>query len=492
MLLRPLFMTSVTAISLLTLPVYAAAPNAADIGKQLDAEWADFTTRIGSPGKGEKIAVTQNGTGYKAILPTLDLRLQDNNRVVLNSINVIATPSAAGNVDLKVVLPNRIPQYYNNVETGALTISKQDLNIAVKPAGDTWQVQSVDGQLNDVNWQQAKNMTSNTGVPIQAAISKLILNGKPNELQLKASNIMAKDFTGSTQTISEMALTQQPSTPQSLSLSDILVLLTNTLPQLESGKGGMASWMQGAAGMTADIRNAKMVDSAGKTTFAFDKMTLKNSLVGIVENKLNVRSVGSVNGIQLDAKQNLEQMVPRKMDFTATLRNLPMEYFSMPFNTPQAKEKARIALANAKTQLQIDSLNIDTNSGLKATGTGLLTSTTTAPTYTSGNVNLNLVNLQSTMAKIQQQRSPAQSQVLMAMMLLQGMGQKAPSGDQTQYVINFTPAGGILVNNQDLSGIMALAGMGAPAKPANTGRAIPVAPVTTEDTAPVSTPWKKP
>lgn len=494
MLLRPLFISSFTAISLLTLPVYAAAPTAADIQNQLQAEWSDFTTRVGvNSGSNSKIQVTQSGNSYKAVLPILTIRLQDNNHITLDNINVVATPSAAGTVDLKVTLPKRIPQYYSSTETGALTIGKQDLNIAVKPAGDTWQVQTVNGQMSDLNWQQNKDITTNPRAPLQATIGQLSLNGKPSELQLRANNISAKDVGGATQTISQLLLTQQPSSPQSLSLSDILVLLTDSLPQLESGRGGMASWLEGAAGMTAEVRDSKTTDETGKTTLAFDKLILKNSLAGITDNKMTIRSTGSVTGIQMALPPAFAQTTPRTLDFTTTLRNLPAQYFTMPFNTPEAQEKARAALAAAKTQLQIDSLNVDTTSGLKASGTGLLTATTAAPTYTSGDITLNLTNLQETMAKIQQQRSPAQSQLVMALMVLQGMGQKSPTGNQTQYIVTLTPAGGVLVNNQDLSGVLALAGLGSPAaKPANTGRAIPVAPVTTEDAPPASTPWKKP
>lgn len=475
----------------LTSPTWAALPNATDIQNQLQAEWSDFTSRIGTDDtKDSKITVTQQGNGYKAVLPPLAIKMQDKNLVKLSAINVIATPSAAGNVNLNIILPNRIPQFYGNIETGALTIAKQNLNVAVKPAGDTWQVQSVDGQMSNLSWKQSADITTNPKAPMEASVNQLALTGKPSQLQLKASNINARNIEGDKQSISDLVITQQPSTPQSLRLSDILVLLTDTLPQLDSGKGGMAAWLEGAASMTADIHGIRNVDSTGKTTLSIDKVNLKNSLASIVDNKMTLRTTGTVTGIEMKTPPAFAQTSPKTLNFTSTVRNLPVQYFSMPFNTPEAQQLARTALANAKTQLQIDSLNVDTVGGLKATGTGLLTATTVAPTYATGNVNLNLTNLQDTLQKIQQQRAPNQSQLMMVLMVLQGMGQKAPNSNQTTYNVNLTPTGGVMVNNQDFSSIMTLAGVaGAPAaKPANTGRAIPVAPV---ETGPISTPWKQ-
>ncbi len=475
-----------------------AAPSQTDIQTQLQAEWDDFITRMnGAVVSNGNLNVAPSGTGFNATLPMLTVKLQTNNSVVLENVIILATPASGGTVDLKLTTPATIPQFYGKSKTGSMTIGQQNIVINVKPAGDTWQVQTINAALGSLKWQQDKAMTTNPLAPLEATIADLKVTGKPTQLQLNATDLHMRNVIGDIQNIGQLSLTQQPSTARSLRLSDVLALLTNSLPQLETGHGGMVAWLQGSASMTAHVKNLRNSKTDGKQALSIDDILLQNSLASITNNKLTIRTTGTLNGIAMAVPAAFANTAPQSLDFTGTVRNLPAAYLGMPFNTPEAKAQARAALASAGTQLQIDSLNVATKGGLKASGTGLLTATNAAPTYTTGTVTLNISNLQDTLTQLQQQMKSGgiagnPGQAMMALMLLQGMGKA--NGNQTQYVINIEPNGQILLNDQDLTGLMAMAGVhpvnGNTPNRASPARAMPVAPVTSGDT-PMST-WKKP
>ena len=483
-----------TALILAATQPVLAATDTSSVQTQLQSEWDAFTTRLGTAATSQgDVKVTQSGNSYKATLPTLTMTLQENNTLKLDNVTVTATPSLLGALNLKLTLPSTIPQFYQTQQIGSLSIGKQDLNIVVKPAGDTWQVQSIDGTLNNLHWQHTKNTTSDPHAPSDGTVSQVTLNGKPNQLSMTMQSIKTRTMAGDSQSIDQINLTQQPSTAQSLRLSDVLMLLAGTVPQLNNGRDGMSAWMQGSASMTAHITHVVGTRADGKPALSIDDIVMKNSLVSLTDHKMTINTIGTIKGITPSLPPAFSDLAPRTIDFTATLRNMPVDYAAnLSRNTPAGQAAAHAALANAGTQIQIDSLNIATDGGLKANGTGLLAATNTAPIYMTGTVTLNIANLQDSLAKIQQQMktngAKGQGQTLLALMMLQSMGQ--PNGKQTQYVINFTPTGQILLNNQDLTGLIGMAHVGGSALQAAPARSIPVAPVTTQNATPI--PPKKP
>lgn len=497
-----------TSLSVFVMPSFAHAQNATDIQQQLQAEWTDFAKRVG-PGLASTgtITVAPAGSGYTATLPTMRFNLQNNTSLNLDKVTVTAKPDASGVINLAITLPSTIPNMTganNTTPVGAVTIGSQSLKAVVKPVDGTWQIQSVNGQFGTVAWKQNTNSASSVAaaMPVHATISRFSVNGQPGQMNVTASGVKTISNAGDIQTIDQLVLQQKTATNGALRLSDIFVMLADTMPDMNGSTGGLGKWLNGAANLSIQIKNLKNTDSTGLVLTSVDTLTLDNAITQADAGKIAVRSIGDLKNIHVNMPAAFADTAPRNLQFTTSLRNLPMQYFNMAFSTPEEKALARMALANAQTQLQIDNLQVDTRSGLKANGTGLLTSTMVPPTYTTGTVTLNLVNLQDTMTKLQQSMSSPSAgsnnaPVMMALMMLQGLGQTNNSQpNQTQYVVTFTPDGKTLLNNQDLSGLTKLA-TGAAGMATGGIKPAPAVPTPVAPTAPTApsaggmSTWKK-
>ncbi|HEY1096912.1 MAG TPA: hypothetical protein VGF14_06690, partial [Alphaproteobacteria bacterium] len=235
----------------------------------------------------------------------------------------------------------------------------------------------------------------------------------------------------------------------------------------------------------------------GKNTLSVGNLQMKNKIANISNKLLTINVVGSADGIKSYNAPAFTDIIPQTANLTATIRNMPMEYFTINQSTQEGQQKARAAQVAAGTQIQIDSLDLNSPSGLKATGTGLLTATNVSPTYNTGNVTINLTNMADAIAKLQTQMGKNgmanTGPAMMAIMMLQGMGQAAPDKPgQTVYNINFTPDGQVTINGQNMTVLTKMLGMGkTDGTTAPKTGATPSIPTPTAPTAPAMTPLKK-
>jgi hypothetical protein len=463
----------------------AVLPDAATLQTQLQGEWTRFTQALGADAAATgKVTVVQDGASYKATLPAMVVRLADQSQFRFAPLVVQATPDGSGALNLALTVPTSIPQYSGEKQIGSITLGEQNIKATVQPTNGVWQVQSLDGVLKNIQWKNTIQSTS-------ASVGQIVLTGKPDQIQIRSQTIAVVNPVNVTTSVDSLALNQKAMTGKTMRLSDIFSMLTLITPQNTKAQGLLETWMGSAANGEILVKNLKTANSDTKSSMTIADATMQTMVTDIVGKTMTMKILGNFKGIQVSAAPAFASLIPQQADFVGTMRNLPADYFTLPLNTPEGQDKARAALAAAKTQLQIDSFKATTASGVEADATGLLTANTLPPNYMDGTVLLNLINLPEALAKIQQQmRSGTTSNgpVMMAMMLLQGMGKASPTNpNQTQYNVVFSPTGEILVNGQNLSALRNMTNMGSKAAPA----AMP-APVTrpTAPIAPGLTPWK--
>jgi hypothetical protein len=479
-------LTSFTALTPLSISVAHAqsVPSAAQIQTQVQGEWSHFKAMLGPhvTTKGD-VTVTKDGLAYTATVPDMLIALDDSSQLKLANVTLTASPSTSGNLNVKINLPSTLKRVAYGVENDVATLGQHTLNAVVKPNGQGWDVQSVTGSLKDFKFNHNTNVS----------IGTITIDGKPQKTNITTSNVVIDEQFGRKTSIERVSMIQDAPQNYTMRLSDVLGLFSNLMLR-NSNQNIFQSWQGSAAGASMTIQNVTVVDkSSNKTVLTLAKGQTTNRITSAAQDMLSLQTIGTFEGININQLPVFADILPQRISFTTTTRNVPTKYFSMPRSTKLQQEALRQTLTQAGTQIQIDQSEINTASSLKATATGLLTAANTAPTYSTGDVQITVHNLPDALAKLQTKvvaggKVSDTGPAMMAIMMLQGMGQTSPSKPgEALYNVRLTPEGKIMINNQDFSKLAGLLNMGNAARDA----APKTTPSQPQAETPQITPWKQ-
>lgn len=478
-------LTGLTALTPLYPSIAAAQTSSvSSLQTQLQNEWSNFVAMLpGNVISQGQVSLTKDGLSYLATLPSLTFPLVDGGRIQLQSARIKATPDASGVLALDMTLPNAIKRLsVTDTESDAVTIGQHNIKATVKPTANGWIINSFDSQARTIKGTLYDDTTS---------VGQLTIKATPEQTVITAKDITIAEHMGNHTTIKTGRVEQNAQGNHTMRLSDVFGLLSKTLMR----DNILKSWDHSAAGAKVTLTDVAIKDAQKKDVIQIGTVTTENKVTAILGNLLTMRSFGSLENIKTFHLPMFADILPQSVNFSTTTRNIPLAKIKQNLS----KEDSRRLLSAAGTQVQIESLQTKSSSGLSLSGTGLLTSTTAAPTYLSGNINLTVSNLSDALAKLQtkvaaDKKIGESGAAMMAIMMLQGMGRTSPDQPgQALYQVSFSPNGQITINDQDFSTLANLIGMGNAVR-----KAAPTAPATTHDapaaapqSTPASTPWPK-
>jgi Trp operon repressor len=455
----------------------AQATSTSTMQTQLQNEWKNFVAMLPAnvTTQGD-ISLTKDGFSYVAALPILSIPTTDGSTIKLENIKIKATPDASGVLALNIMLPNSFKRLAVGGHTSdAVTIGQHNIQAAVKPTADGWVIQNLDSNASKIKIMIADDTTS---------IDNLAIKGTPAQTTISGKNLLFKEKIGNTTSIAQASILQNAQQNYTMRLSDVFGLLSTAVTQNNIFK----SWQNSAASATITLNDLKIKDNNNKDISQIGKITTENKITHIQGDLLTLKSFGSIENIKTYQLPMFADILPQSVNFSTTTRNVPARKLTQATTT----ETARRMNAEAGTQIQIEKLEAQSQSGLKIDGTGLFTATETAPAYAMGNANMTISNLSDALAKLQTKAAANKTigdtgATMMAIMMIQGMGRTSPDKPgQALYQVNISPNGQIKINDQDFSKLANILGMGNAARKAAPS-AINQAPQNT----PQSTPWLK-
>jgi hypothetical protein len=254
-------------------------------------------------------------------------------------------------------------------------------------------------------------------------------------------------------------ITYSGKSAKNISLVDIFMLL-----QQQMGKENMRA----DAALDGLTLTSEKLNLSAKTLQAQVQIEpIKDSEKALIRNAIKVEGLTDLSG---DMKS---QFIPQNIALIGSILNMPVSLIDQSvMMTPQQKQQAMV---DADTTIKIDEIKFETPIGISLTGSGAMQPALNVPTGLVGRLTLQMAKLQETLTNLQQQVTGAPSnsqqnngQRFMALMLLQAMGQQEQT--VTNYALDLTPDGQILLNGQNMAGLVALMGRsGESPKAATTG-----------------------
>ena len=149
-------------------------------------------------------------------------------------------------------------------------------------------------------------------------------------------------------------------------------------------------------------------------------------------------------------------ILPKKLHLAADIVNMPLQALS--FAPGQGWEMAKKAAAQAGTQITLNDITWTTNNPSSLKGKGALKANDTVPLGMTGKVTFDINDLQALITSVQQQMSrpgtdaAVKTKSFMVLMMLQGLGKQ--NSQTTQFILDLAETGQVLVNGNDISGLL--------------------------------------
>jgi len=434
-------------MSLMTLPAFAL--DAATWQKQLQGEMTRLQQHSPMLQTDGQVKVIEQGTNYVATLPAMTIMAADQSRWQIPSISMIAPANAKASAKVSIQLPETISyKEITGFEHSKITIGQQNIS-------GTWNFsknyfENLTGDLRNINFLDnsiAAQTTVNhiTIAAATAAVAQITaldiktVATKP-EVPTKASIAKASvgyQFTGTPQlTITRM-----------IGLLNPVWLVAENQPFTISASSSQLSF-------TDDKANTTMLESLAT------KMQVQPKQNGDV---LTAQSSFEAKNMKQSPETAYGFILPQHLRLTGVISNLPVQMLA--FGPQQNWTIAKQVMAKLGTQADFSDITWETYHQSNLKGTGTLKAASGTPLGMTGHVILNLENLQGLITTLQQQLAQpsgdmkVKSQGLMMLMMLQGLGKQ--NSNVTQFIIDFTPEGQILVNGNNMTGLVPGQGGGA-------------------------------
>lgn len=209
------------------------------------------------------------------------------------------------------------------------------------------------------------------------------------------------------------------------------------------------------AKMDAKIQSIAWQNNANGQSGRGDNLALQTLTKFIKDDRVNVLTNLQSGAITRNPAPFSAGMMPQTLSLTGQFRDVPKALVVLGALMPLPGMQS--AMAGMGTRLDIDQMHAVTQNGAKLSGNGWLKAAPAGGKFpVTGRVTLAFEDLQKTMTDLQRgiggtlgKGSKDTTQSLLMLMVLQGMGKM--TNDRTQYVLDMTPEGEILVNGNDVS-----------------------------------------
>ncbi|MDB5477742.1 MAG: hypothetical protein JWM96_237 [Alphaproteobacteria bacterium] len=418
-----------------------------------------------------EVTTEESGGVIRAILPTLIVTSPDKSQWTIPSITLQTNNADALTGPVTITLPAQITrQNAGKRDIAAMGIGQQNLSGTWNFASNSFQ--SLNGNLKALSFNDSVIQSNSTVSDVTIAATR------PDSIDLSAINI-ATAGEKSRSSIGKLTLKYKLPGNNGLSLLRIVGLLNPALLVAENKR----------LALDATAEQISLTDSDNQTT-------TMEKLVSAIQVEETGKKVTGHNQLQaFIVHQSPESaygfLLPRQLTMNSDIDDLPGELIS--FAPGMSLAMAKESMARAGTRITIRELNSQGFGPTVITGHGNLKANGTVPAGFTGRITLNIQGLNDAVASMQSQllnqggNKSLATQSMLVTMMLQGMARQ--NGNRSEFIIDLTPEGQILVNGQDLSGVLPankvrlpteLPGGGAAINPPTQlpSRSVPVVPVT--------------
>lgn len=416
---------------------------------QLQGEMNRIQQRSGLMKTEGQVTVQEQGAEMVATLPTMVITGADNTQWKVPSIALVAPASAGATGKVTIRLPSAIS--YKDAagqERSKIAIGQQNIS---------------------GTWDFAKNAFQN----LNGSLQSVSFTDKPTNTQSSVANIRIAAANASQATITATDMDSSSTIEGKASATSI-------------GKVGVSYQFADAMPLTITrvvgllnpvwllAENQNFTISTDSSQLSFTDHTGRVSTIAGVTSRTLVKpqNGGKILGADQQltltgATQTPESaygfVLPKKLHMNGVITNMPVQMLS--FGPGQAFDIAKKAAAQSGMRIDVSQITWDTYNQANLKGKGWLKAADGVPLGMTGQLTFDLENLQALITSLQKQLSTpggdmkVKAQGLVLMMVLQGMGKQ--NSNVTQFVLDLTADGQVLVNGNNIAALIPNANPGA-------------------------------